>query len=417
MELIKRLNEEEIKEFVDIVANAYPGLGFSVPEEKQKLEEKLIRIQREKGAISFYGLFRDKELLGGMRLHDFKMRLGSRKVDACGLGLVAVHLMHKKEKAAKEIVTFFIRHYRERKTPIAMLYPFNPEFYKKMGFGFGTKMNQYSIKPENLPKGGLKSRVSFFQEGDKQLLLDCYARIAANTNGMVDRLEAELNNTLTVPQNKIAVYRKNGRVEGYIVFMFKKASQENTLKNDMVVKEFLYEDTEALKALLTFLNTQSDQINRIIFNTLDEDFHHMLIDPRDGSDNLMTPVYHESNLQGVGVMYRVTDPKLVFEALGEHDFNGQSCKLKLNLNDTLIRENNGSIVIHFINGRAIVTERGEFDAEVAMDIADFSSLIVGAVGFRSLLRYGLAHISDDRYAAVVDKLFAMPGKPICLSMF
>ncbi len=417
MELIRRLREEEFKEFVDIVVNAYPGWGFNTLEDRQKLEEKLIRTQREDTAVNFYGFFRERELLGGMRLHDFKLRLGSQKVDACGLGLVAVHLMHKKEKVAKEIVTYFLRHYRERKFPIAMLYPFSPEFYKRMGFGFGTKMNQYSIKPKNLANGGSKSGVRFFREEDKQLLLDCYARITENTNGMVDRSGAELNNILILPQNKLAVYLKDGRIEGYIVFMFKKASQDNGLKNDIFIKEFLYENTEALRSLMTFLSTQEDQINRVIFNTLDENFHHLLLDPRDSSDNLMTQVYHESNLQGVGLMYRVTDTRVLFEALRDHNFNNQSCKLKLNIRDSFIKENDGSVIVHFIGGKAVLSEVSEYEAEVDLDIADFSSLIMGAVGFKALLKYGIAKLSDSKYAEIVDRIFEMPEKPICLTLF
>lgn len=417
MEQIKRLSEADIREFVDIVVNAYPGWGFNTQEERNKLEEKLVKTQRENGTVNFYGFFRDNELLGGMRLHDFKLRLGSQKVDAGGLGLVAVHLMHKKEKVAREIVTYFIRRYREQKTPLAMLYPFNPEFYKNMGFGFGTKMNQYSIKPKNLPKGGIKSNIGFLREEDKGLLLDCYARIAGRTNGMVDRSEAELNSTLIVPQNKIAVYKKDGRVEGYAVFMFKKAGQDNALKNDIVIKEFLYENAEALRSLLTFFNTQEDQINRIIFNTPDEDFHHMLFDPRNGSDNILTSVYHESNLQGVGIMYRVTDPRAVFAALKGHNFNGQSCKLKLTINDSLIKENNGSIIVHFDNGRAELIDGGDYEAEAELDIADFSSLIVGAVGFKALARYGIARVSDHSYTDIIEKIFEMPEKPICLALF
>jgi predicted acetyltransferase len=417
VELVRRLKEDELKEFVDIVANAYPGLGFNTSEERQRLEEKLIRTQREDDTVNFYGFFRESGLLGGMRLHDFKMRLGTQKVDACGLGLVAVHLMHKKEKVAKEIVTYFLRYYRERRVPIAMLYPFSPDFYKRMGFGFGTKMSQYSIKPKNLPKVGSKINVRFFREGDKQLLLDCYARIAEKTNGMVDRSEAELNNILIVPQNKIAVYMMDGRIEGYIVFAFKKASQDNALKNDIVIKEFLYEDTEALMGILTFLNTQEDQVNRVIFNTLDENFHHLLLDPRNGTDNLMTPVYHESNLQGVGLMYRVTDTRVLFDALKGHNFNNQSCKLRLNINDSFIKENNGSIIVHFTDGKAIVSEGSEYETAVDLDIADFSSLIIGAVGFKALLKYGIASISDSEYADTIDRIFEMPEKPICLTIF
>ncbi len=417
MGYIRLLREWEIKEFTEIVVNAYPGWGFSTEAEKQKLEERLLKLQLEDSTVNVYGCFRENELLGGMRLHDFKMRLGSHKVDAGGLGLVAVHLMHKKEKVAKEIVTFFLKHYRERRFPIAMLYPFRPDFYKKMGFGFGTKVNQYNIEPKNLPSDGIKSRVRFIRDKDKQLLLDCYGRIAENTNGMTDRMESEVKGILALPQNKVAVYEKDGIIQGYTVFVFKKTNQDNGLINDIIVKEFLYEDTEALKALLTFLNTQHDQIRRIIFNTMDEDFHHMLMDPRNGTDNLMTPVYHESNLQGVGLMYRVTDTRLLFETLKEHDFNRQSCRLKLNITDSFMEENNGSIMVHFTNGKARISEDESYDAAVDMDIADFSSLIVGAVGFKALMKYGLARISDPGYADTVDMIFKQSQKPVCLAMF
>lgn len=417
MEQIRLLEEKEIKEFVDIVVNAYPGWGFNTPEERQKMEERILTAQREDSTINVYGCFRDGELLGGMRFNDFKMRLGLQKINAGGLGLVAVHLMHKKEKVAKDIVTYFLKHYRERKYPIVMLYPFRPDFYKKMGFGFGTKMNQYSIKPKDLPKGGEKNRVKFAAEEDKQHVLDCYARIAERTTGMLDRTEAELNSTFALTQNKIAIYKKDGRIEGYTVFIFKKASQDNGLKNNIFIKEFLYENPEALKALLTFLNTQEDQVNRILFNTMDESFHHILMDPRNASDNLMTAVYHESNLQGVGLMYRVTDTRVFFEALKEHNFNNQTCRLRLNIRDSFIEENNRSVIVYFTEGHATVVDNGEYDAELDLDIADFSSLVVGAVNFKSLLKYGIARISDNKYGDIVEKIFEMPEKPICLTVF
>jgi len=417
LEEIKLLREDEIKEFVEIVFNAYPGWGFNTPEGRREMEDRLLAATKEDSAVKVYGCFRDGELMGGMRLNDFRMRLGSGKLDAGGLGLVAVHLMHKKEKVAKEIVKFFIRHYRDRRYPITMLYPFRPDFYKKMGFGFGTKMNQYSIKPGDLPKGGDRSRIRLALEGDKRLILECYMRMAERTNGMLDRQEQEQNNIFSLAQNRLAIYEKNGRVEGYIVFMFKKASQDNALKNDIFIKEFVYENPEALKALLTFLNTQEDQISRVIINTQAEDFHYMLMDPRNASDNVMTAVYHESNLQGVGLMYRVTDTRLIFESLGQHNFNNQSCRIRFNIRDSFLEENNGGVVVNFTGGRAAISDSSLYDVEVAMDIADFSSLIVGAVRFRTLLNYGIAGISDYNYVGAVERIFEMYQKPICFTAF
>lgn len=417
MEVVKRLKDEDFKQFVEIVANAYPGMVLLSSEDKQKMEERILKTQKEDDDVNFYGLFRDGQLLGGMRIHNFNMRLRSAKVRTGGIGMVAVDFMHKKEKAAKGIVTYFLRHCRNNGMPMAALYPFRPDFYKKMGFGFGTKMNQYSVRPWQLPKGSTKAHVAFLQEQDKQLLLDCYSRIAESTNGMMDRSETELDNMLSVVQNKLVVYKSNGRIEGYIIFAFKKVREDNILKNNMFIREFLYENNTALMELMTFLNSQEDQIDRIIINTQDEDFHHMLYDPRDASDNLMTPVYHESNLQGVGIMYRITDTKALFEAMCDHDFNGVSCRLRMNVRDNLLEENNGAVTVHFNNGIASLAAEEDYEAEINIDIADFSSLIMGSVTFKSLLRYGIVEISDRRKAETVNKLFQADQKPVCLTMF
>jgi predicted acetyltransferase len=58
-----------------------------------------------------------------------------------------------------------------------------------------------------------------------------------------------------------------------------------------------------------------------------------------------------------------------------------------------------------------------YPVAVEMEIAEFSSLLVGTVGFSSLYRYGLARISDERYVKAIDRAFAVEGKPICMTQF
>lgn len=417
MEIIKRLRDEDFRQFAEISANAYPGMVPQSAEDKQRMAENMIKAQKEDHSVCFYGLFRDGQLVGGMRIHDFKMRLHSVKVNAGGIGSVAVDLMHKKEKVAKGMVSYFLNYCRGKNMPIAALYPFRPDFYKKMGFGFGTKMNQYSIKPASLPSGSSKKNISFFEASDRGLLSDCYFRVAEKNNGMMDRTEFELNNILGSAQNRIVVYKRDGRIEGYILFKYNRASDVNTLKNDIFIKEILYENRDALMELMTFLNTQEDQINRVILHTQDENLHFMLKDPRNGTDNLLFPVYHESNVQGIGIMYRVVDARGLFGVMKNHNFNDQTIKLRINIVDSFLEENNGSVMVHFDKGAASIADNGDYEAEIRLDVADFSSLITGAVDFKSLLMYGLAEISDDKYAKTVNKLFEAEQKPKCFSIF
>jgi predicted acetyltransferase len=57
------------------------------------------------------------------------------------------------------------------------------------------------------------------------------------------------------------------------------------------------------------------------------------------------------------------------------------------------------------------------DVEIFMDIADFSSLIMGAVGYRNLFDYGLSDISEKDYLDVVHNIFKVESKPICHTVF
>jgi predicted acetyltransferase len=55
------------------------------------------------------------------------------------------------------MMLYFLRHYREQGAPLVALYPFRPDFYRQMGFGYGTKMDQHRVKPSALPRGPSKS--------------------------------------------------------------------------------------------------------------------------------------------------------------------------------------------------------------------------------------------------------------------
>lgn len=116
-------------------------------------------------------------------------------------------------------------------------------------------------------------------------------------------------------------------------------------------------------------------------------------------------------------MYRVVDTPAVFDLLRERDFGGQTCKLKLTVEDSFLPENAGSTLLWFEDGHLRVVDDGLHDVEVRLDIAEFSSMLVGAVNFRKLYSYGLADLTDPEYVGPVDKIFAVGTKPVCTTQF
>ncbi len=416
MSEIRRLQASEFDALVEILDNAYPAFRSTQPEEREKKKDRLLEAHNENPLVDFYGLFREGQLRGVMRLHDFTMNFLGVQMLAGGVGAVAVDLLHKKEHVAKEMIDYFLAHYREEGAALAILYPFRPDFYKRMGFGYGPKMDQYRVTPAAFPKGPSRAHLRTLGAADVAAVLGCYTRYAQRTHGMIERHEREVEKMLENQAHAIIGYEREGRLEGYLVFDFEKG--EMSLHNDIHIRELVYENHAALSELLTYLHTQADQIRHVIFETLDPTFYFLLSDPRNGAPNLIPPVYHESNVQGVGLMFRVIDVPRVFELLQARDFGGQTCRLRLTLTDSFLPENAGSTTVHFERGRAtLAEEEAVADVEVRMDVAEFSSLLVGAVDFEALLLYGLAEISDPAYVQTLQRLFWVERAPVCMTGF
>lgn len=405
--------------FADIVIDAYPALFERSKKSRQKLAEGFVKEAEEDPTMSFWGLFRTvrgkERLLGGMRLFDFRMNFLQTQIPVGGVGQVAVALERRREHVAKELMLFYLRHYREQDTPLVVLYPFRPDFYRQMGFGYGTKMSRYRLDPAALPEGQDKDHVRRLGPDDREALRACYTRYARRTHGMFDKTERELDQLFGDEERRIVGYEKDGRLEGYLVFTFERDG--SFLVNDLYVREFIYDTREALASLLAYLRTQNDQVRRIIVRTQNPSFHHLFDDPRNGSDELVSPVYHATNLQGVGLMYRVIDVTRMFHLLAERDFGGQNCRLELTVRDTFLPENAGSKRLAFEEGQVRVLNEEGCDVAVSMDIASFSALLAGTVTFERLHMYSLAEISDQTYADTVSRVFAVEQKPVCTTSF
>jgi len=409
---IKKITQKGLDDFINIVTNAYPGMKIVTDEEKRKLRKRLIKIEKEDPVTTTYGLYRRGELLGGAKFYDFTMTLFSTKTMVGGIGLVAVDLAHKKEKVAKELMSYFLRHYKKKGACLTALYPFRPDFYKKMGFGYGTKMNHHRIKPSSFPAGGARGHIGFLTKKDRRALKDCYNRYADRTHGMMRKCKFEILR-FDRPNVKVVGYRKGNRILGYIAFEFKPYKKDNFISNDLEIIEFIYENRAVLLELATFLLTQADQVNHILYNSQVDNFHYLLSDPRHAHENLQNPLSHETNMQGLGIMYRIIDTNGIFRILKNHNFGSQNCKLRLTISDSFFKENEGSYLSHFTDGKARLKKAADYEVEIRLDVSDFSSLLLGVVDFKSLYNYGVAEISSVKYIDTVDRVFFAEQKPVC----
>lgn len=415
MRTIREIHEDELDELIRITVEAFPGMKVESRADRDRMRERLVKVMNEP-IVHFFGVFEGAAMLGVMRCYDFTMKLRETRALVGGLGGVAVDLRHKKEHVAADMVRFYLDYYRQKGAALTALYPFRPDFYHRMGFGYGVKMNRYSFRPDALPAAGVGAVVDYLTADDRDDLAACYDRFLARTNGLIELSPHMLDALFDDTSARIVGYRQNGALRGYLVFRFEAAPGENWLTNNIQLRTLIYDDAAALLALLGFLRKQADQAGRIIYETQDETFHYLLDDPRDDSGNLLAGLWHQANTQGLGIMYRVIDAARLWAVLGDHDFGGVTLRMRLDLTDTFFPENAGSYLINVSEGRATLGS-GTADVELGMDIADFSSLVVGAVDFERLQAYGRVNLSDAGMANVVNRFFAAGRRPWCLTHF
>lgn len=408
--IIKKMTANDIDSFVDIWMNAYPG-GVSPSFSKEKRKEDWINTNN-KPDTSFYGCFQDNILVGGVILLDFKMNFSGITIDVGGISEVCVDLLYKKEHVAKDLMVFSHQYFYEKGFCLICLYPFSPAFYRKMGYGIGNKMSQYRFEPRALPKSS-KRNVSYLSPSDSTAVSECFNRYASSTHGMILRSEEKFESILK--SGKALGFWKNRSLDGYLHFRFKKVEGGTWLQNDIEILELFYNTPEALRGLLTFLATQQDQIHRIIYNTYDESFQHLLKEPR--SSQKIFHIFQESNIQGVGMMYRVINTPKLFSVLKDHNFGHQTVNLQITISDSFLPENNGTLVIHYKEGKGTITEEDEYDVKININVDHFSSLTMGAISFKKLYEYGLVKISNPDYLDTLNKLFVTETPPMTLESF
>jgi predicted acetyltransferase len=380
---------------------------------------------RERGNATpgapWYGLFAGETLLGGMRLYDFEMTLFEKPTLVGGVGAVAVDLTRKKEHVARDLIAYFLGHYRQRGAPLGILYPFRPDFYGAMGFGYGPKQNTYRIIPSALPARGDRSCVRFLTDADRPAMIELYNAVANRTHGMIALTTVSAANYLNQPDARIVGWfdPASGELQGYLAFTLELIDKRaNFLLQDLVVHEFIYGESAALLGLMAFLRTQQDQVRAIVLHTLDDAFHYLLSDPRNGPDRPTPNVYHESNTQGVGLMYRLLDVRRFFTTLPDHRFGAETLTLRLTVHDSFLPEQDGSVVVSFTDGLAqLQTNETPADVDLTLTVGDASALLMGCVSLNSLYNLGLAEISDAAAAERLDALFRAARPPVCLTPF
>lgn len=413
-ECLREIEDQDLEQWATIYSNSYPNFSSSI----SAVIERFKTIINDDKDSTLWGLFNDDKLLGGMRIIEYDLNYFGEKIKAGGLGSVAVDPLARCQGVARKLVDFYLKQCNDQKRSLAILYPFRPQFYYQMGFGYGAKTYRFKFQPASLAKFSNNGGVFALSLDDLSAFLACYDNYAQNTHGCCfhNRQDAIDFFKQNVEKKQLIGFEKNNQLQGYLAYHYQKNSVENLLGQELMIKQWIWNTDAALKALTRFLYNQRDQVSNISFTTQDPNFIYLLTDPRDISNNMMPLISHKSSDCGLGIMYRVVDLMQLWQVSKRREFSGPNLMFSIAITDSFKQEVT-NYLFEFQDQRWVsLTKNEKTTPHFSMSLSDFSSLLMGAVTFYDLFIWGKI-IGEKELLIPINQIFASLKPPYCITTF
>jgi predicted acetyltransferase len=352
-------------------------------------------------------------LLGAFKAYHFTQNLAGAAVPMLGLAAVATAPTARRRGVGRALCAQALRVGRERGDLVSVLYPFRPSFYRAFGWGVAGELQAFRFAPRALPVYDEAAAVRSAEADDLGALAACYGRVAARSNGLIERDRGvwayHFDRTAVYP----FIYDGTG-VSGYVLARF--AAGNAPEAGILSILELVAEDDDAYLGLLGWIASQGDQFREIRYDArIDEHFGMRLSDPRPPGYQPARNLWYPAARQIRGPMLRILDLPALLQARtrwGGED--GTAFSLVLEVEDPELPENRGPWTLTLEDGHARVRPGGDprrADAALQADAATFAEIFTGTIAPTAAARIGLARLEGA--GAVLDRIF-VPEQPFWL---
>jgi predicted acetyltransferase len=304
-----------------------------------------------------------------------------------GIAAVMVHPAYRRRGYAGELMRAVLRDMRERGVSLSLLAPFAHAFYRIFGYELVTEAIEYRLKPADLPTSPEQSHLRAYREEDLSALMDLYEAEAKGHTLSVRRSEAHWKTSLSKKDADVAVYDRDGDVEGYILYKIS-GWQDRDPRRTLSVEEIVAAGPRAREALLSFMGGLDPLVYGIkLYTSRGEPLHPYLrsshVNAKIEPDQMLRLVDVEGAL---GYLERLPGAPLV-----------------LNVSDDVIPENAGKYTV--VEGKLVRgTEAGE---SISLDVRQLAQLYAGYLSVRGLARHGLIKASPPEALDLLETLFPL----------
>jgi predicted acetyltransferase len=312
--------------------------------------------------------------------------VGGRSAPLGGVAAVATDPAYRRRGFAGELMRAVLRGMRERGMHLSMLWPFAHVFYRAYGWELAGEAVVYTLKPTDLATSPEQMRVRACTEEDLPRMMGLLEKEAAEHPCCVRRGEGRWREVLAREDWWAAVYEREERLEGYILYRMSDWRGDRTPRRTLAVQELVWRTTEAREALISFLAAQDPLVVEIQHHApRGEPLHPYL-----RSSYVKAEIEPEFMLRLVDVEEALN---LLDRALGE--------PLVLEVSDDVIEENAGS----YTAGNDEVVRGVEAEMRVSLDVRQLAQLYAGYLPARQLARHGLVEPSSPAALELLGALF------------
>ena len=291
-----------------------------------------------------------------------------------GIAAVMVHPAYRRRGYAGELMRAVLRDMRERDVALSLLSPFAHAFYRVFGYELATEDIEYRLKPADLPTSPEQSHLRAYREEDFSSLMALYVAEAKGHTLSVRRSEGHWKKNLADKDKDVAIYERDGNVEGYILYKIS-GWQDRDPRRTLTVEEMVAATPRAREALFSFMAGLDPLVYGIEHYT-----------PR---GEPLHPYLRSSHVKAKiepDQMLRLVD---VERALGYLD-RVSEVPLVLDIKDDVIPENTGEYTF----GHGKIVRGAEAGESVSLDVRQLAQLYAGYLPARDLARHGLIKASS-----------------------
>lgn len=404
-----------IDRYMEIYTGAYTAFRDWSSEGRRAKQKVVMESMRNDKNIHFKGLLEDGQLIATMKVIDYDIGLYGRLGKATGLCCVAVHRLYKKRHGAFDLVEYFEQYTKDSGADIALLLPFNMGFYRSLGYGFQSRIMKHSIPTLNLPEHKDISHLCVLGDEDFDSVISCQKKFVEKNHGQLVKFEDDIRNISFCDDTIWIGYKENEELRGYMAVDYLCDSETNYTLNAMEVKDMAYLDAGVFCELLGYLRLQSDQAQRTILYTGEEDFYHILDDAADTTGDYVDYGGLQTNTVALNVMHKILDPERFIERTSYRTMAQGEITVAFDYLDELAGERK-SVTVAVANGRWSVSG-DEPEVRIRCRLSDLTSIFMGSAQIAALYRLGAIEVSDESRVFQLDSLFRTEQKPFSNSDF